>query len=73
VLPLNSVRLLCDFDGDYLLSVQCLACRHERPLQARRLAGIVGRAAPVAEVVRRLRCSRCGARSVDVQVAGIPR
>ncbi|MET0281695.1 MAG: hypothetical protein ABW278_11340 [Steroidobacteraceae bacterium] len=73
MLPLSTVRLLCDFDGQFLLSVQCLQCRHERPLQAWHLARIAGRDAPVLEVVRRLRCSQCGARRVDVQVAGIPR
>jgi len=73
MLPLSAVRQLSDFGGDFVLSVQCQACRHERPLPARELAQRLGREARVKDIVRRLRCSRCGVRDVDVQVAGVPR
>jgi hypothetical protein len=73
VLPLSAVRRLADFGGDFVLSVQCMACRHERPLPARELAKRWGREMPIGEIVPRLRCSRCGARRVDVQIAGVPR
>jgi hypothetical protein len=71
--PLSKVNRLSDYEGKFLLSVQCLACKHERALPAKSLANRLGRSAAVNDVVRRLRCSRCGSRRVDVGVAGIPR
>lgn len=71
--PLSKIRRLSDYNGQFVLSVQCLACKHERPISARFLARIAGHGALAADVVRRLRCSKCGARRVDVFVTGIPR
>lgn len=73
MLPLSSVRRLRDYNGMFVLSVQCTACKHERPISAEFLARIAGRDALVAQVVRRLRCSKCDGREIDVMVVGIPR
>lgn len=71
--PLSKVRRLSDYNGMFALSVQCIACKHERPIAARFLARIAGHDAFVADAVRRLRCSKCGTRDPDVLVIGIPR
>jgi len=73
VFPLSKVKRLSDFQGLFYLSVQCLACNHDRPIAARELASKCGYNAPVAGVVKRLRCGQCGGREVDVRVVGIPR
>ncbi len=71
--PLSKVQRLGDYEGMFVLSVSCTTCKHERPIAADVLARLAGRDARVADVVRRLRCSKCGERQVDVQVIGIPR
>jgi hypothetical protein len=71
--PLSKVRHFSDFGGLFALSVQCQACKHERLIAAEALARLAGRDALVANAVRRLRCSKCDKRRVDVQVVGIPR
>jgi hypothetical protein len=71
--PLSFVRRFSDYNGQFVLIVQCLGCRHERAIPAPVIARRIGPDAPVAETVRRLRCSRCGGRKVDVLVGGIPR
>jgi hypothetical protein len=71
--PLSKVQFLSDYEGSFVLSVHCCACQHERPLSARTLAVKAGSGAAVSSVVRRLRCSACNSRRVDVMVVGIPR
>lgn len=75
MLPLSAAKRLSDYGGNFVLSVLCQnpTCRHERAIPAAALARRAGRDAFVVDVVKRLRCSRCNRRRVDVLVAGIPR
>lgn len=77
--PLSKVRRFTDYRGIFVLVVRCTCCLHERPIAAQVLARRAPPGTPVADVVRRLRCSkcaacpRCNARQVEVGIAGIPR
>ncbi len=73
--PLDKVKRLSDFGGDFVLSVLCTnpICQHERVLAAHSLAQRYGSEARVVDLVRRMRCTKCRGRKVDVMVAGIPR
>jgi len=60
--PLTVVKL-SDHGGQYRLLLKCQQCEHVReahPEVFARLAG--GWEAPLASVLKRLRCSKCGAR-----------
>jgi hypothetical protein len=71
--PLSIVRQFSDFNGQFVLLVLCLGCRHEGAIKAAVMARRFGPAALVLPVVRRLRCSKCGQCNVDVLIGGIPR
>jgi hypothetical protein len=71
--PLSFVRRFSDYNGQFVLLAKCLSCQHERAIPAPMMARRIGTDAPVAATVRRLRCSKCGGRKVDVLVGGIPR
>jgi hypothetical protein len=71
--PLSKVRTLSDYEGMFVLSVCCKACKHERAIPAKSLANRVGTNARVADVVKRMRCSQCNSRQVEAAVVGIPR
>jgi len=71
--PLSFVRRFSDFNGQFVLLVQCLSCRHERAIKAETMARRFGQDALVVPVARRLRCTKCGQRNVDVLIGGIPR
>jgi hypothetical protein len=58
--PLAVVRL-SDHFGQYVVTLKC-ECGHTRTAQPQTLAAIAGRDALLADVVKRLRCSRCGKR-----------
>ena len=73
MLPVSVVSRLSDFEGRFVLSIQCLECGHESPIAAHNLAQKCGRNTLVTAVVKRLRCSECGGRRVDVGVVGIQR
>jgi hypothetical protein len=59
--PLNVVKL-ADHFGQYVLTLTCGACGHSRTAQPKMLAHLAGWDASLADVVKRLRCSRCGKR-----------
>jgi hypothetical protein len=61
------------YGGLFVLSVLCKECQHERLVAASAFLRYVQRDTRVSEVVRRLRCSKCRTRNVDVLVTGIPR
>ena len=69
MLPPSAIKNLHDFNGDYLIYVRCRVCRHTREVAPRELAPRVGWTAELATVARRLICSRCGMRAVDVAIA----
>lgn len=56
------VEKLSDEFGQYDLILKCAACGHERRILPRSLANVCGWDAVLEEVVRRLRCSKCGER-----------
>ncbi len=69
MLPPSAIKRLNDFFGDYLIFVRCRACRRTREVAPRELAARVGWEAELAAVAPRLKCSRCGRKSVDVAIA----
>ncbi len=71
--PLSKVRTLRDYEGQFHLDVTCVGCGHGRVIAARTLANFAGPSAPIATVVKRLRCTRCQGRVHDIKVVGIPR
>lgn len=71
--PLSKMKRLSDWGGRFVLSVQCLRCEHDRPIPASALVQKCGDGALVADIVKRLKCSQCACRAVDVGVVGIPR
>ena len=64
--PLKVVKL-SDHFGQYVLTLKC-ACGHTRIAQPQTLAKLAGWDAALADVVGRLRCSKCGARRCSVTV-----
>lgn len=69
MLPPSAIKHLHDFNGDYLIFIRCRACRHAREVAPGELALRVGWTAELAAVARRLKCSRCGTRAVDLAIA----
>jgi hypothetical protein len=65
--PPRNVVKLSDYGGQYLITIKC-PCGHTRDARPQTLAGIAGRDALLADVVKRMRCSRCGARKCSVSV-----
>jgi hypothetical protein len=62
--PMLTVVRLSDHFGQYVLTLKC-ECGHTRTAQPDTLAGWD---ALLADVVKRLRCSRCGQRMCSVAV-----
>jgi hypothetical protein len=54
------IEKLSDEFGQYDLILKCVACGHERRVVPKSLANVCGWDAKLADVTRRLRCSRCG-------------
>ena len=65
--PLVAVVRLSDHFGQYVLILKC-ECGHTRTAQPQTLAALAGWDALLADVVKRLRCSRCGRRLCSVTV-----
>jgi hypothetical protein len=61
------VLKLSDHFGQYVLTLKC-GCGHTRIAQPQTLAQLAGWDAALADVVKRLRCSRCGSRRCSVMV-----
>lgn len=64
--PLTVVKL-SDHFGQYVLTLTC-ACGHARVARPKTLASIAGWDAPLTDVIKRLRCSRCGAHQCSATV-----
>jgi hypothetical protein len=71
--PVGRNLRLDHYGGLFVLSVLCKECRHEKLVAASAFLRHVRRDTHVSEVVKRLRCSKCRTRNVDVLVTGIPR
>jgi hypothetical protein len=65
--PLTVVKL-SDHFGQYVLTLTCTSCGHSRSAQPKTLAHLAGWDAPLADVVERLRCSKCGKRKCTASV-----
>jgi hypothetical protein len=61
------VQRLSDEFGQYLLVIKCAGCAHERRAYPNLLAHICGWDAKLADLEKRLRCSKCGKKSCNVR------
>lgn len=64
--PLTIIKL-SDHFGQYVLTLKC-ACGHTKTEQPRTLAALAGWDALLDEVIKRMRCSRCGKRKCNASV-----
>jgi hypothetical protein len=64
--PLKIDRLR-DHSGQYVITLKCL-CGHVRQASPQTLAALAGWDARLADLAKRLRCSKCGARQCSVSV-----
>ena len=64
--PLTVVKL-SDHFGQYVLTLKC-KCGHSRTAQPKTLAHLAGWDAALDEVIKRLRCSKCGKRGCTASV-----
>lgn len=65
-LPLTPSTRLADHREAHV-DLRCGACGHRREVRADALARMLGWETPLKAHVRRFRCSRCGARRVEIQ------
>ena len=68
-LPASSIDKLSDHSGSYVICVGCTQCGHEREIEPRSLANIVGWNMTLKQACTRLRCSKCQARKIKVEIA----
>lgn len=66
--PVKVVKLADNF-GQYVITITC-ECGHSRTARPQTFAAIAGWDALLADVVKRLRCSRCGKRKCSATVRG---
>jgi hypothetical protein len=65
--PALQIVKLSDNFGQYVITLSC-TCGHSRTAAPRTLAALAGWDEHLAEVVKRMRCSRCGERSCSYKV-----
>jgi hypothetical protein len=68
-LPASAIDKLSDHSGSYVICVTCRTCQHQRDIDPRTLANILGWNVTLKQACTRLRCSRCQARSFAVEIA----
>jgi hypothetical protein len=61
------VQRLSDEFGQYLLVINCAGCAHERRAYPNLLAHLCGWDAKLADLEKRLRCSKCGKKSCHIR------
>ena len=61
------IEKLCDEFGQYHILLRCV-CGHTRRCHPKTLAGIAGWSAKLDDVVRRLRCTKCGEKKCTAKV-----
>jgi hypothetical protein len=59
VMPLEKVRRLGDFSGQWWLSLRCRCCRHMAEIPAQKLIERYGRQQLLRDLAKRLYCRRC--------------
>lgn len=62
-----NVTKLSDHGGQFLIIVTC-SCGHTRTARPQTLARMAGWDALLVDVVKRMRCSKCGARKCSVEL-----
>jgi hypothetical protein len=67
------VQRLSDEFGQYLLVIRCSGCAHERRAYPKTLARICGWDAKLADLEKRLRCSKCGKKSCHMRAIEMQR
>jgi len=65
--PPPEIDRLGDNFGQYVITLKC-ACEHARRAQPATLAAFAGWEARLVDVVRRMRCSKCGERRCSTSV-----
>jgi hypothetical protein len=68
-LPATAIDKLSDHAGSYVICVTCDKCGHDREMDPRSLANILGWNTTLKQACTRLRCSKCDSRAVKVEVA----
>lgn len=58
---------LSDEFGQYTLVLKCAECGHERKAEPQTLARLCGWDARLADVAKRMRCSKCGKKRCSLQ------
>ena len=71
-LPLTSTTRLADH-RDAFVELRCGACAHQREVRADALARMLGWETPLMARLERFRCSRCGARRVEIRFGYVRR
>jgi translation initiation factor 2 beta subunit (eIF-2beta)/eIF-5 len=64
---------LSDEFGQYLLILKCDACGHERSSDPHTLGRLCGWDAKLADVARRMRCSKCGKKNCTLRAIPLTR
>lgn len=65
------VQRLSDEFGQYLLVIKCGGCAHERRAYPNLLAHLCGWDATLADLEKRLRCSKCGRKCCHIRALEI--
>ena len=65
-MPLTPSSCLADHRGA-IAELRCVACGHQREVSVEALGRVLGWEATLAPRLGRFRCSRCGARRVEIQ------
>jgi hypothetical protein len=65
--PELSVVKLADHFGQYVITITC-SCGHTRNARPQTFAALAGWDALLVDVIKRLRCSRCGERKCTAAV-----
>ncbi len=68
--PRLNVEKLSDEFGQYTIFLQC-ECGHTRKAVPKTFANVAGWDAHLVDVVKRLRCSKCGKKKVKATVSAI--
>jgi hypothetical protein len=64
----SQVTRLSDEFGQYTISLVCSKCKHARETSPLPLAKVFGWNALIVDVVKRLRCSKCGEKACKATV-----
>jgi len=65
------IQRLSDEFGQYLLVITCSGCDHERRAYPNLLAHLCGWDATLADLEKRLRCSKCGSKRCQIRAIEI--